>query len=334
EIAWLVLPDLYLSRSGLDASYATLSHRIVTSALDGEGLRAVTGALGLQQEFSEERQTNFEMGEEVIAGVLDRPGVVSELSLIHTALQFRTPGRRSGELTRVWLNALVEGDELEAEAVRNHDRLEYEVEATFSALDERGELHQRAATFRARVLEELEDEAGIPVRLSLDLAPGEYEFSVVVRDANDTRQRPAGNWTSDSLTVRRFDARLPQLSDIAFAPDSGGSWNPVPGVSLPLTPMSVTDDSGNAWLYVEAYGLSPRGEYTTEVRMEPRDEGEAFTLTYSGAPPSSAEEAVQRLFRLELGDSDPGGYVATVTVTDALGRRSLPTQTDLVVRNR
>jgi hypothetical protein len=77
--------------------------------------------------------------------------------------------------------------------------------------------------------------------------------------------------------VRRYDARLPQLSDIAFATDSGGAWSPAAGIALPITPVNVTDESGRAWLYFEAYGLSPKGEYGTEIRMEPRDGGEPFS---------------------------------------------------------
>ena len=195
-----------------------------------------------------------------------------------------------------------------------------------------GFLHQQSASFRARVPEVLRGDEGVPVRLALDLAPGAYDFSVVVRDANDERPRPRGNWADDSLLVRRYDGRLPQLSDIAFAADSGGSWKPSPGVALPLTPVSMTDDSGRAWLYFEVYGLSPHGDYTTEVRMEPRGAGESFTLTYAGSPPSSAREAVHRLLRLDLSDSEPGEYEATVIVTDGIGRRSLPIHATLVVR--
>lgn len=107
----------------------------------------------------------------------------------------------------------------------------------------------------------------------------------------------------------------------AFAPDSGGAWTPAAGIALPITPVNITDDSGRAWLYFEAYGLSPRSEYVTEIRMEPRDGGEPFSLTYSGAAPASPEAAIRRMLRLNLGDTEPGQYGATITVTDGLGRR-------------
>jgi hypothetical protein len=38
------------------------------------------------------------------------------------------------------------------------------------------------------------------------------------------------------------------------------------------------------------------------------------------------------VLRLDLGDTEPGQYGATITVTDARGRRSLPIETSLVVR--
>jgi hypothetical protein len=38
------------------------------------------------------------------------------------------------------------------------------------------------------------------------------------------------------------------------------------------------------------------------------------------------------VLRLDLGDTEPGEYGATITVTDARGRRGLPIETSLVVR--
>ena len=62
------------------------------------------------------------------------------------------------------------------------------------------------------------------------------------------------------------------------------------------------------------------------------DGGEPFSLTYSGSPPASPQAAIRRVLRLDLGDTEPGDYAATITVTDGLGRRSLPIETSLVVR--
>jgi hypothetical protein len=69
-----------------------------------------------------------------------------------------------------------------------------------------------------------------------------------------------------------------------------------------------------------------------EVRLEPKDDGEPFTLSYRGSPPATSDTAMRRLLRLELDDSPPGEYTLRLTVTDGAGRESLPIETSLRVR--
>lgn len=336
QIAWLVLPDLYLSRAGLDAHYATLSHRIVSSGPSGreelQGLRSLNGgALALHKEFLDEQRISMDAAEAVLAHVLERPDVRRELRLMFTMLQFRDAQTPGGERTRVWLNAVVGAEQLETRT-DPEGNIVYEVEATFSALGEGNKLSRRTASFKISAAQELGADAGVPVRLSLQLSPGEHTYSVVIRDANDRRSRQAGIWAQDTFIVRRYDARLPQLSDIAFAPDSGGTWSPTPGVALPVSPVNITDESGLAWIYFEAYGLSPQGEYVTEIQLQPRKGGEPFALRYVGSSPRVAGTAIRRLLRVDLSDTEPGEYDARIVVTDALGRRSLPVEVPVVVR--
>ncbi|MFW6084560.1 MAG: hypothetical protein ACODAA_05045, partial [Gemmatimonadota bacterium] len=334
QIAWLVAPDLYMSRAALDPDYGRLSHEIASSApseaRDMDELRNLgTGALELQTELAGEREAGFEDAERALAAIPDRPAVRADVPLVHELLQFRMGGRGS-DRTRVWLNAIVQGEPLRAEFLPDGG-LRYTVHGIFSLVGEDGELRRREATFSLRSPAELGEEAGVPVWLSVDVPPGRYDYTVTARDANDDSARPVGNWRSESLRVRSYAADVPQLSDVAFAPDSGGAAVLGPDVALPITPVHRTDAAGRAWLYFEAYGLSPEGDYDLEIRMEPEEDGEPFTLSYRGGAPASTEEAVRRLLRLELADSPPGPYTARITVTDGAGRSSLPHETELRV---
>lgn len=335
QVAWLVLGDLYMSRSELDPAFGTLANRIVTSRPDDSGriedMRSLSpNALTLQGEFAEERQTNFDLVKEALTQSLDRPAVRPEAPILFELLQFREPARDYENRTRVVLNAVVQADPLTAEPAEDGG-VRYRVHAMISLVSESGELHQRQAIFALRSPVKLGAGTGVPLRLSLDVPPGEYEYSFVVRDASDERVRPTGNWKTESILVHSYGANVPQLSDIAFAADSGGSWTLPGGTALPISPVHQTNREGRAWLYFEAYGLSQSGEYEVDVQLLPSEGGEAFALSFRGAPPEAGQQAVRRLLQLELGDTAPGEYGLTIIVTDGLGRRSLPLRTDLRV---
>lgn len=326
-IAWIVLGDLYMSRVGLDSRYGTIAQRAWSSGPNSlsdlyEGLKSRNG-LSFRAELTEERQQNYELAHQTLTTITDRPNVRAIVPLAFEVLQFRSQPIDGQTRTRVWVNVVADGSKLRADRGA-YGIYKYRVIGTLSLVDERGEIHQRSATFSLTAERELNDDAGLPVRLSVDVPPGAYSYTFALRDAHDSRVPPAGNWRADSLTVRRYAAQLPELSDIAVAPDSGGAWSPTDGVRLPITPLHQTNASGNAWLYFEAYGLSPTGGYEVEVQLEPREDGEPFTLTYHGAAPATREETLQRLLRLDLTNSRPGTYDARVAITDAEGRTSLP----------
>jgi hypothetical protein len=101
---------------------------------------------------------------------------------------------------------------------------------------------------------------------------------------------------------------------------------------LPITPVHRTDADGQAWVFIEAYGLSAAGAYAVEISLEPAAGGDVFSLTYRGAPPPSLDATVTRLLRLDLSDTRPGEYTVRFSIVDGDGRRSLPLEASLRVR--
>lgn len=334
QVAWLVMTDLYMSRVGVDPSYGAIGHRIFASGPDDveelNGLRSTSLSVPeVLSSFSEERQAAFDAATAVLARIPDRPAIAPEAPFAYELLQFRA-GAADDVRTRVWLNAVVQAEPLRAAPA--DDGVRYDIRATISLAGEDGDLYQEEALFALRAPDELGEGTGIPARLAVEAPPGRYNASIVLRDANDARERPVGNWATRDLTVRSYAPSVPLLSDVAIAPDSGGATQIAPGVALPISPVHETNANRQAWLYFEAYGLSTRGDYEVEVRVEPKDEGEPFTLSYRGPPPATSGAAVRRLLRVELDESPPGEYTVRLTVTDGAGRESLPIETALRVR--
>lgn len=334
QIAWLVMTDLYRSRVGIDPAYGPIAHRVQASGPDRvaelDGLRVVDQEVtGVQSDFADERQTALKVAHSVLAEIPDRPNVTPNAPFVYEFLQFRM-GSAENERTRVWLNAVLEAAPLKTVQVADGG-FRYDVHATISLAGEDGGLYQQEAMFSLRTAGELGRGSGIPVRLTVTTPPGRYVASVVLRDANDEAKRPVGNWETRDLTVQSFAPSVPLLSDVAVAPDSGGVVEVAPGVALPISPIHETNANRRAWVYFEAYGLSSRGDYEVEVRLEPTDDGDPFTLSYRGPPPEPGEPA-RRLLRLGLGDSSPGEYALRLAITDGAGRKSLPIETVLRVR--
>ncbi len=317
------MSDLYKSRMGLDPAYARIAMRAAT--LGG------ADRLRVLEELKDESERTWADGEYAVATVPERPRVDLDVRLGLEWLQFRSgrPGH-----TRVWLNGIAESDELSPEELPD-GRLLYRVDAVWTVLDESGDFYGRfPAEVRIERERELAEDSGLSIRISADLAPGSYSYLFSVSDFKDRFQEGpvSGGYARDTLEVRDLGGDLPILSDVAVAADSGGSWTPGGGVFLRPTPVHTTGADGVAHVYYEAYNLTPRGVYETRVRVEPKDGGEPFELTYPGSVRLGFRVATRGVLRLDLADTEPGVYRISVTVRDlTTGTTTLPTRTEIIV---
>jgi len=331
--ASLVLQDLYRSRQGLDPRYAQAAQRMSDPRADGLLNTSGTRALDSQRVLQEEREWTFSDARFAIAGVPERPAITPDSRLLVETLQFRSSRPATN---RVWVNALLEGDRLTP-------RLEgttfaYQVDARLALIDDAGDYRQVSASFATTVPSRLQRDQSLPARIPLDLAPGTYRYTLVIRDAFAPPGRlRSGNYRRGELTVRELAGNLPVLSDVAVAPDSGGSWSPLaptgPDLGVVPSPAHHTGPDRIAYVYFEAYNLTPGGRYETRVRFEPEGgRGEAFDLTFPGEVPYEGAPRTRRTLRLELTDAEPGAYVMSVVATDGeTGRTTLPHGTSIVV---
>lgn len=331
--ASLVLQDLYRSRQGLDPRYAQAAQRM--SSPRGDGLLNTRGtkALESQRVLQEEREWTFSDARFAIGEVPEKPDIKPDSRLMVESLQFRATGRG---MTRVWINALLEGDKLTARP--DGTSFAYQVDARLALIDEAGAFQQRDISFAARTAARLGRDQSIPVRIPVDLAPGRYRYTLVASDGlADPGARRSGNYHRAELTVRDLAGGLPTLSDVAVAADSGGSWTPLapagPDLGLVPTPAHHTGPDRVAYVYFEAYNLTPGGRYETRVRFEPEgDRGEAFDLTFPGEVPVEGAPRTSRMLRLDLTDAQPGSYEMFVTATDGeTGQATLAHGTSIVV---
>lgn len=334
--AALVLPDLYRSRQGLDTRYAQAAQRMsdptAAYTLNTSGLKALEASKVLQ----EERDQTWADGGFVVSSVPDRPSVRTNARLLVEELQFRgsTP-----ELSRVWLNAVIEAAELQP-LEEPGGGFRYRVSARWLLVDDMGELRRVQSGFEAIVPWVLGEDESLPVRLSIDLPPGQYRYNFIARDATDPvgDEAPTGNYYRGEILVRQFAVAIPDLSDVAVAADSGGRWSPIgsesPVVGIRPNPSHMTGLDGIAFVYFETYGLTPGSPYTTTVQLEPIDGGgDTFDLSFPGDAPLEPGPRVGRILRLDLSDSDPGAYRMLVSVEDGkTGERTLPFETEVIVR--
>ena len=178
------------------------------------------------------------------------------------------------------------------------------------------------------------------VRVPVEVSPGRYETLVVIRVPDgDSERRPHGNLARDSLIVRDFGGTIPLLSDVAVSADSGGAWQPRPGLSLRPSPAHRSGPDGLAWIYLEAYNLTPSGRFIARVRLDRGGGGTgdspAFQQEYTGTAASGARIVTPMILRLDLGDTEPGTYALRVSVTDtATGSRTLDSSASLEVPGR
>lgn len=336
--ASLVLPDLYRSRQGLDPWYAQAAQRMYDPRV--EVTLNVTGAKALESSkvLREEREVTARDGAFAISSVPDRPNVSTVARFLVEELQFQ--GARSG-VTRVWLNALIEAAELEPVAEPDGS-FRYRANAIWALLDEAGTFRRLQSAVEVRTNRKLGRDESLPVRIAADLPAGRYEQTFVLRDGGleEKGRPPAGNYRRSELTVRRFDLAVPDLSDVAVSPDSGGDWSPNGAtdseVGIEPKPVHSTGPDGNAWVYFEAYGLTPDADYTTRVEVQREDGGgRDFEITFAGRVPAQPGPRIRRVLKLDLTGTEPGRYLLTFTVEDEVtGRRTLPYRTGILVRGR
>lgn len=333
--AALVLQDLYRSRHGLDPRYARIAQEMNNDASQGlgqsTGISQGSTALSSQRMLQQEREWTFGDGMFAVDSIPDHPPVATDTRLLVEELQFRSP--RDG-LNRVWLHGVVEAEELNPTRLPDGS-YRYRVEARWVLLDELDEMQTVTSEFEALSPVPLGRDRSLPVTLATDLPPGQYRYTLMVRDSRPASGEtyPSGNYRRADLVVRELGAGAPALSDVAVAADSGGTWVPATGIALRLSPAHLTGPDGVAYIYYEVYNLTPGGEYTTRVRLTPAEGDDvAFDVSFPSDGSTDVSRMSRRLLRLDLTDTPPGSYQMEVTITDQeTGASTLPYHTPVVV---
>ena len=181
-------------------------------------------------------------------------------------------------------------------------------------------------TLGAPLSPKLAAESGFPIQARLQVPPGEYEYRIRVADEAWDGDRGV-NETSGRLVVPRPVLTQPFVSSIAVAADSGGTWKPAPDLALKLNAAKIVYDDARPFVYFEAYGLTPGGDYRGEVRLVSRrvtrgaddvfsGAYQPFQLQYRGSVSPDPNEPVRKVLRLDLGRTRPGPYEVQVRVRD------------------
>lgn len=315
------LVELYDSRAVLDPEYARMASRF-------DRLRTV-------EQLQVERNMTVADARLLIERVPEQPDLDLDLQFDREWIQFRSPRPAT---TRVWANAELSSEDLRSAAA---DRRRVTVEVVVSLLDETGRrLETIPASFDLEIPPDGSHQSVLGIRVPVELSPGRYETLFQIRIPGvDDGQRPHGNFVRDSLVVRDFGGTIPQLSDVAVSADSGGAWQPRPGLNLRPSPAHRSGPDGLAWIYLEAYNLTPGGDFTAQVRLDRDDtaagDTPAFHQEYVGTAARRARIVTPMVLRLDLGETEPGSYALRVSVTDvATGSRTLDSPARLEVSRR
>ncbi|MFQ5746158.1 MAG: hypothetical protein ACE5HF_02935 [Gemmatimonadota bacterium] len=325
--------------------------RFVTRAADGRVLQRdvfphvafgrdlVTRSLDAAERSMRRRQEQLlttDYARFAIQRVADAPEGEPRLGLATEVLRFRDgPGR-----DLAWVLASGRAGDFEPERTRSGFRYVLEGALGFLAGDDPLTRTTRRTVETARAL--APDDA-LTLRLPLHLPPGTYPFTLVARDGSAAASRSApASWVQDTLRLPEAQPDLPELSDIAVAPDSGGSWTRDGRTFLAVSPIHVPGPDRIAHIWFEAYGLAPGSPYRVEVRLvtearagrmyelSPADV--AVRLRFGAELPPGVGAVAAHHLRLDLTDTAPGRYWLGVRVTDpATGASSLPATTTVLV---
>ncbi|MEJ2482179.1 MAG: hypothetical protein P8049_03435 [Gemmatimonadota bacterium] len=316
------LRELYLSFQGLDPAYASLAYRTGTR----------TDA-GLQSELSDDRESTLADVAFVVDSIPDAPDLEPAVRFSWERLRFFNP--RSGE-TVVWLLVGARAGDLEKAAAPDGGAT-YRVETRVAVRRGTAVVLESAVT-ELGAEDSLERDDAVIGRLPITVGPGTHPFTLTVQDLNDS-EAAKGNWTQD--TVRALaQSNLPEISDLAVAADSGGSWTRDGVTFLSVSPSHLTRPDGTIHLYFEVYGMRDGTPYEVEIRAVPERDANLIwavtpsALAYRASFDSEMPGGISpHHLRLDLADTPDGAYVIGVRVTDAnSGRQSLPVTTPLVRR--
>jgi hypothetical protein len=305
---------LYASRAGLDMGFARLAFDY---AMMGNELGGYRSPADLLRVLAMEREQTRADAEAVMQRVPDVPQVVPVVSYAQELLRFWDPGSSA---VQVWaLISARAGDLTRATVVtEGKGHAEYGVDAAFGAVAN-GVYYLERAESRAATAGAPAPNDGIPIRLALELPPGRHPFTVLIRDQLEPQ---AGNWKRGTIAIPELPQGIPALSDLAVAPDSGGSWTRDGRTFLRVSPTHVTGADGSVFIYFEVYNVEPGRRYEVETRVVPASVKEplfsgavkdvAFTLRYRSEMPSS--RIGRELLRIDLADTEPGEYLLGVRV--------------------
>ena len=315
------LKNLLLSFQGLDPYYATLAYR------------SVRGGTSLLQDLNEERLRT--MGDIKFASdsVPDAPDLDPVLRFAWERLRFFNPA--SGG-TVVWLVAAARGEDL-TEEVDAEGRSVYRLDLV-AAVQLGNAVSRDSVRIETRLPMTLGDEDALVSRIPVSVGPGEHPFTLVVKDGN-AEDGPAGNWAR-GVAIGLAPSDLPEISDIAVAADSGGTWTRDGETFLAASPSHVTGPDGEIHLYFEVYGVSAASPYSVEIRVVPEESADrmweiaageaAFRMSFASEMPATGGIGSHHL-RVDLSDTPAGAYTLGIRINEtATGRQSLPTVTPVL----
>lgn len=263
----------------------------------------------------------------------DAPALELTADMRFEALRFLNPSQREWQ---VWFLAGVSADQLARSSADAEDGTgaTIDVAGRFSLMTPDGMRIENITPISIPAAS-VPPGAGIPIRGATSAAPGPMPVTFVVEDLN---RQAGGSWIQDTVQVPRIGG-LPQLSDIAIAQSTGGTWTRDGETFLQVTPAHITNPDGSIRTYFEVYGVDPGTRYDVEFRMVREDDAEriwriepgdlAFRLQFSS---QMTGDIGRHHLRLELSDTESGEYVLGVRIQDESSKAySLPSVTDVFV---